>query len=79
MNVELAEDFRFSTSARSGKSWPHNFAAWNVRADRKKREFTILADEPSEKEKGISIRLKIPFECVPSLVEAMRKSLSEEE
>ncbi len=77
MNVELQEDFLFSTGARTSGEYDYiDFPALSVRADQKTRQFLIETKEPSVKGKGVDIRVAIPFAIIPSLMEAVLKSLT---
>jgi hypothetical protein len=74
--VELADDFRFSTGARSGNDYERPFSASKIVADGASRRFVITAREPAEKLKGVDIMLELPYEVVPSLMEAILRSLT---
>ena len=78
MNVELQEDFKFSTGARTDSlSYTYDFIASSVQTDDANQNFVILAREPPGKGKGVDIRLTFPYAVIPSLMEAVLKSLSD--
>jgi hypothetical protein len=78
VKVELQEDFHFLTGARTGQIYSQKFDASSVHVDHNKRIFTVRASEPQGKGRGVDIMLEIPFEIVPSLMEAILKSYSNE-
>ena len=43
--------------------------------DNKYQEFVITAQEPDEKGKGVEIRVRIKYEVVPMLMEAIMRAL----
>ena len=54
-----------------------NFPAISVEADRAGRKFLVRTQEPAEKGKGVHVLVEIPYSIIPSLMEAVLKSLSD--
>ena len=54
-----------------------DFPAVSVEAHRAGRKFLVRSQEPAEKGKGVHILVEIPYAIIPSLMEAILKSLSD--
>jgi hypothetical protein len=71
----LASNVTFKTGPRSTNRYTARFKAHNLGFDMKTRSVRIYGQEPSDKERGVDIRVELSFDALTDLVGFVLRSI----
>jgi hypothetical protein len=71
----VANNVTFTTGPRSTNRYTARFKAHNLGFDMKTRTVRIYGQEPTEKERGVDIRVELSFDALTDLVGFVLRSI----